>query len=120
MKIIFTLTLLTLFILSTTSFANDSLMHLSHEKLKEAQSQMEVIKKTKDPVERKKLLDQHMKTMQELNELTLQIQVDPDRGGAGQGTQMQEIMFERVHYLEQMMQQLLENQSERAKIEDMQ
>ena len=112
--------LLALFILSASSFADDTLMHQSHEKLREAQSQMEVIKKTEDPLARKKLLDEHMKTMQEFNELTLQIQHDPQRGGEGQGTQMADIMFERVRYLEQMMQQLLANQSERAKLEDMQ
>ena len=93
-------------------------MHQSHEKLKEAQSQMEVIKKTEDPKDRKKLLDEHTETMQEFNEIILQIQIDPERGGAGQGTQMAELMHERVRYLEQMMQQLLENQSERSKIEN--
>ena len=118
MKTITPFALIVLFFLSTTSFADDTLMHQSHEKLKEAQSQMKVIKRTENTVERKKLLDEHMKTMQEFNESTLQIQHDPQRGGDGTGGLMVEIMFERVRYLERMMQQLLENQSERAKLED--
>ncbi len=118
MKKILTMLLLALFILSANSFADDTLMHQSHEKLREAQSQMEIIKKTEDSLERKKLLDTHMKTMQEFSDITLKIERDPNR--ANQDTVMADIMFERVRYLEQMMQQLLANQSEREKLEELQ
>ena len=119
MKIVTPLTLFILLIFSASSFAdNEDLVNQCNVKIKEAQKGMEVIKKTEDQAERERLLDEHVKTMQEFNELVLQFEVDPERGGKGQGTQMSEIMHERVRYLEQMMQQLLENQSEREKIEN--
>ncbi len=119
MKLFTKITLLTLLVFSITCFADNAhLMHESHEKLKEAQQEMEIIKNTKDPEKRNKLLDEHMKTMQEFNDLVLQIEVDPKRGGEGQGTAMTDLMHERVRYLEQMMQQILENQSERMKLEN--
>lgn len=110
--------LLTLFVLSAASHAEDTLMHQSHEKLRQAQQEMLIIKKTENPLERKKLLDAHLKTMQEFNYTMLQTQHDPKRGD--QSVIMGEVMFERIQYLERMMQQLLENQSERVKLEDMQ
>lgn len=118
MKIILTAALLTFFMSSSINFADDTLMHQSHEKLQQAQQEMQIIKKTENPTERKKLLDAHLKTMQEFNDVMLQTQHDPKRGD--QSVEMGDIMFERVQYLEQMMQQLLENQSERAKLEDIQ
>ena len=119
MKLATSLTLLMLLMFSATSLAdNTSLMHQSHEKLKEAQKEMEIIKRTENPEERNKLLNEHIKTMQEFNDLVLQIEVDPKRGGEGQGTAMADLMHERVRYLEQMMQQLLENQSERKKLQN--
>jgi len=116
-KVLITI-LFALFIFSANSFAANTLMHESHEKLRQAQQEMEVIKKTEDPIERVKLLDQHTKTMQEFSDSILQVQHDPKR--ANQDTIMTDIMFERVRYLEQMMQQLLANQSERSKIESVQ
>lgn len=118
MRKILTTILLTLFVLSATSYAKDTLMHQSHEKLRQAQQEMQIIKKTEDPVVRKQLLDKHLKTMQEFNDIMLQVQHDPKRGE--ESVIMGEVMFERIQYLEQMMQQLLENQSERVKLEDAQ
>ncbi len=109
--------LLILFVASATSYAKDSLMHQSHEKLQQVQQEMLVIKKTEDPVKRKQLLDEHLKTMQEFSDIMLQVQHDPKRGE--ESVIMGEIMFERIKYLEKMMHQLLEYQSERAKIKDM-
>jgi hypothetical protein len=100
-------------ILLTSAQSNDSLMHRTHEKLQQAQQEMEVIKKTDDLDEKEQLLNQHLETMQEFNTLILQIQLDPQRGGEGQGTQMADIMLERIRYLEHMMKQLIDNQNER-------
>jgi len=111
--------LLVIFLISATSFAdNNQLMHQSHEKLRQAQQEMEVIKKTDDLAERKRLLNEHTETMQEFSDLILQVERDPQRGD--RGIIMSDVMFERVRYLEQMMQQLLANQSERAKSDDIQ
>ena len=118
MKILTTAFAIVFFIFSGVVFADDQdLMRQSQEKMKEAQQQMEIIKKTEDLSERQKLLDKHSKTMQECNDLVLQIEVDPERGGKGQGTQVSDLMHERVRYLEHMMQQLLENQREQSKID---
>ena len=53
-----TLSLVILMISISGAQSDDSLMHRSHEKLKQAQQEMEIIKKTDDPVEKEKLLDQ--------------------------------------------------------------
>tara|TARA_R110002049_G_C9178700_1_gene563515 strand:- start:32589 stop:32945 length:357 start_codon:yes stop_codon:yes gene_type:complete len=111
-----TLSLVILMISISGAQSDDSLMHRSHEKLKQAQQEMEIIKKTDDPVEKEKLLDQHMETMQEFNAMMLQIQEDPQRGSEGQGTAMADIMVERVRYLEHMMKQLIDNQNERLNL----
>lgn len=116
MKIITITSLLIVYVLGATSFGNNAnLMHQSHEKLRQAQNEMDLIKRTEDPSTRERLLDAHMETMREINVLLLRIQYDAQQSGNDQEKAMTSVMDTRIRTLEHMMQQLLENQHERRK-----
>lgn len=114
-KIAFT-SLLIIYAISAQCFGdNANLMHQSHEKLRQAQNEMDLIKRTEDPSTRERLLDEHMDTMREINVLLLRIQYDAQQSGKDQEKVMTSVMDKRIRTLEHMMQQLLENQHERKR-----
>lgn len=83
--------------------------------MQKMQDEMRRIRGTTDPVERQRLMDEHMKSMQQM--MPMMSGMTEMGRGAGQGTpeQRMQMMEMRMDMMHKMMEQMLQHESEARK-----
>jgi len=96
---------------------NDSAMTPMQEKMTKMQAQMALIRKTTDPVERKKLMDEHMMSMQKcMDEMHTGMMKQMPKDGMAKSAAADEMsmspamMKDHMDMMQKMMEQMMEHQ----------
>ena len=106
------------------SGAADAQMAKAQERMKQAQALMGKLRDTKDPAERKKLMQQHTQAMRDTMDMMRGMKMDMMGGGQGMGMMnqgkgkdqtggmmnMHQMMEERMDMMQMMMEQMFERQ----------